>query len=251
MTSSIRGRLATIVALLSLTPTAYAGGETRGWLARDFGPLLRDFHSLATSRGSLATLGLGGGAALAVHRYDDDVLFGDSRAAEEIFEPGGIGGGGYVQVGGAIAAYSIGRLASADGLGDLGRDLIRAQILTSTLTFGVKLSARRLRPNGKDYYSLPSGHSAASFATATILTRRWGPAAAVPAYLAAAYIAASRVQQRHHYLSDVVLGAGFGVASGLSIGMADRRVALTPIAVHGGVGIGVTIATHNSARSSK
>jgi membrane-associated phospholipid phosphatase len=61
--------------------------------------------------------------------------------------------------------------------------------------------------------SFPSGHAAMAFATATCLAfalPRW----AVVFYLIAAAVGAERVLENAHYLSDVVAGAGLGVACG-------------------------------------
>jgi membrane-associated phospholipid phosphatase len=61
--------------------------------------------------------------------------------------------------------------------------------------------------------SFPSGHAAMAFATATCLAAalpRW----TVPFFLVAAAVAAERVLENAHYLSDVVAGAGLGILCG-------------------------------------
>jgi hypothetical protein len=57
------------------------------------------------------------------------------------------------------------------------------------------------------------------------------------------YVAASRVQVRRHYLSDVVLGATLGVVAGRSvtIGRGDTKFALGPSVVPGGAGVNFTL----------
>ena len=59
--------------------------------------------------------------------------------------------------------------------------------------------------------SLPSGHSASSFACAAILASV-APRLAVPLFLLAAAIAASRVYVGVHYPLDVIAGAALGIA---------------------------------------
>jgi membrane-associated phospholipid phosphatase len=124
----------------------------------------------------------------------------------------------------------------------MGADLVRAQIVTQTVTAGIKLSARRTRPDGTQF-SLPSGHASTTFATATVLQRHLGWKAGVPAYALATYVAASRVQVQRHYLSDVALGATLGIVAGRSvtIGRGDARFALGPSVVPGGAGVNLTL----------
>jgi membrane-associated phospholipid phosphatase len=113
--------------------------------------------------------------------------------------------------------------------------------VTQALTAAVKTTVRRIRPDGT-HYSFPSGHSAVTFASATVVQRHFGWKAGVPAYALATYVAASRIQAKRHYLSDVTLGAAIGIAAGrtVTIGRGDRRFAVAPMAVPGGGGIGLT-----------
>lgn len=100
---------------------------------------------------------------------------------------------------------------------------------------------QRTRPDGTQY-SFPSGHAATTFATATVLQRHLGWKAGVPAYAFATYVAASRVQVKRHYLSDVTMGAAIGIIAGRSVtlGRGDARFALSPSAVPGGGGVNFT-----------
>lgn len=75
-----------------------------------------------------------------------------------------------------------------------------------------------------DFASLPSGHATTIFALAATLAILW-PAARVPLFTAAAWIAASRVLVGAHYLADVLAGAllGTGVAYLIRDRLAARR----------------------------
>jgi membrane-associated phospholipid phosphatase len=73
--------------------------------------------------------------------------------------------------------------------------------------------------------SFPSGHACIAFATATALTLclpRWAPIF----FLVALAVAAERVLEGVHYLSDVVAGAGFGVLAALLTACILRSLSL-------------------------
>lgn len=74
-------------------------------------------------------------------------------------------------------------------------------------------------------WSFPSGHSAASFAAATVVFayfRRWGAAALG----LAALIAFSRVFLFVHYPTDVLAGAALGALCALGVLAAFHKLAL-------------------------
>src|SRR5690606_22483817 len=128
----------------------------------------------------------------AVHALDDNVngrLVGDPWVAHA-FEPGKVLGYGLVQGGAAALTYFAGRRAASPRAMHLGVDLLRAQVLTGGLTYALKASVRRDRPDATEY-SFPSGHAAVTFASATVLHRHFGWRGAL-AYAASTYVAASR-----------------------------------------------------------
>jgi membrane-associated phospholipid phosphatase len=110
-------------------------------------------------------------------------------------------------------------------LAAVGGDLIEAQVLTQTVVQALKFSVQRPRPDGSDRLSFPSGHTASSFATASVLERHFGWKAGVPAYAFASYVGAARMAADKHHLSDVLVGAGVGIVAGRSvtIGVGDHR----------------------------
>src|SRR5205814_6145325 len=99
---------------------------------------------------------------------------------------------------------------------EIGFDLIRAQILSQALVHGVKYSVRRDRPTG-ECCAFPSGHAATAFAAASVLERHFGYRASWPALIGATYVAASRLVDNRHFLSDVTFGAALGEATGWTI----------------------------------
>jgi len=171
----------------------------------------------------------------------DDYLtthFTGGRNTEEAFEPGEILGSVAVQAGGAAAVYVLGRVLDKPAVTAVGADLVRVQILTQAVTQGIKYSVQRTRPNGTNL-SFPSGHASTTFATATVLHRHFGWKVGVPAYGVAAYVAASRIQSRNHYLSDVVVGATIGIITGraVTVGRGRATFAPMPVLASGGAGI--------------
>ena len=92
-----------------------------------------------------------------------------------------------------------------------GRMQFYKSILTNTaVTFGLKYSVKKQRPNGKDNHSFPSGHTSTSFQSAAFLHKRYGLKAAIPLYLGATYVAYSRVDSKNHDTTDVLAGALIG-----------------------------------------
>ena len=146
-----------------------------------------------------------------------------------------------VQLGTALATYALGKATHSSTVTSLGSDLFRAQIVTQTMTQGIKLAAGRTRPDGTPY-SFPSGHTSSAFATATVLQRHFGWKAGIPAYSVASWVAASRIQTKRHYVSDVAFGAALGIVGGrtVTIGHGDARFAVAPAVAPGGAGVSVS-----------
>ena len=203
----------------------------------------RDFSHLATADTALV-LGVGAMTAAITHPIDRDVngrMVGDPWL-EDAFAPGKIMGYGLVQGGVAVATYAWGRKTKAPKVVHVGVDLLRAQILTAGLTYGLKAAVRRERPDATGY-SFPSGHASVTFASATVLQRHFGWKGAL-AYSASAYVAASRLHENRHYLSDVIFGAALGTVAGRTVTRHGRdtwTVAASP--TRGGMYLGLARAT--------
>ena len=152
-------------------------------------------------------------------------------------------GSSLVQVGGAFATFGIGKLTSNPLVEDLGRDLVRAQILNQAITQTLKFSVARARPDESNNHSFPSGHSSGAFATATVLQRRYGWKVGLPAYGVAGFIAASRLNENKHFLSDVIFGAAVGIVAGRTVtfGRGNTRFELSPMLTSGGAGVQITL----------
>lgn len=199
-------------------------------------------HDIKTlgSPSSLTWLGAGLATTLVALTIDDYVTdhFSDDHGVEETFEAGEVLGGVAVQTGSAVAVYLLGKAFHQPAAAAVGADLVRAQILTQAITQAIKFTVDRTRPDGTAR-SFPSGHASTSFATVTVLQRYFGWKVGVPGYGLAAYVAASRIQSRKHYLSDVVFGATIGIVVGraVSAGHGWATFAPIPVVTRGGTGI--------------
>jgi hypothetical protein len=199
------------------------------------------FQQLAT-RETAGILGLGAAAALGAHTVDGDVTrsFAGQTTFGNTFKAGEVVGGTPFELGASFATYAIGRALGKPCVASLGADLFQAQVMAETLTYALKQATRRSRPEGSGY-SFPSGHATTAFASATVLQRHFGWKVGIPAYAVASYVAASRVQEKHHYLSDVVFGAALGIVAGRTIPVGHgHRLVLTPLVTPDGAGAGFT-----------
>jgi membrane-associated phospholipid phosphatase len=128
-----------------------------------------------------------------------------------------------------LAAYGLGRLAGRAGLADASRRIGASVAVAGLATFALKEAVGRARPREapddphrfapfSGSMSFPSGHSAIAFAAATALSREidspWTPWIAYP--LAAA-VGWSRVHDREHWTSDVVVGAAVGTLTAAEV----------------------------------
>ena len=79
-----------------------------------------------------------------------------------------------------------------------------------------KRSVRELRPDGGDYESFPSGHTASAFTAAEYLYQEYkdvSPWIGYGGYAVAASVGVLRLYNNKHYLGDVIAGAGLGIIS--------------------------------------
>ena len=125
----------------------------------------------------------------------------------------------------------------------MGRDLVRAQLLAQGVTQALKYSVRRMRPDGSSQASFPSGHASGSFASASVLQRHFGWKVGGPAYAVASWVAASRLNENKHHLSDVIFGAAIGLAGGRTVTFerGRTRFEIAPMLAPGGAGVQLSL----------
>jgi len=199
-------------------------------------------------------LSLGLAASLSVRPLDDAIRNSgfNSRSPQregdeldDLFKAGNAIGSSLVQIGGAFATYTIGRWVGKPHAAELGRDLMRAQLLSGGATRLLKHTVRRTRPYGPESSrtSFPSGHTSGTFASATVLNSHYGWKVGVPAFGLASLVALARCADDSHFLSDVVFGAAIGITAGRAVTFdsGSMRLEVSPLAVSRGVGVLVSV----------
>jgi hypothetical protein len=202
-----------------------------------FGNLREDIKQLPSTQNAYIAA-IGGGLALAVHPADQTLnarLRSHSDVVNAAFGPGKFVGDTPEQVAFSLGTYAYGRLFDEPKVSHLGMDLLQAQMVSGLLAEPLKILTRRERPDGSDRLSFPSGHAAVTFATATVIERHLGWRKSLVVYGVASYVAASRLHDNVHFLSDVVFGSAVGTIAGRTVvhHPADYW-SLSPVRVPGG-----------------
>ncbi len=118
----------------------------------------------------------------------------------------------------AAAVYGL-NLAGIEGKNNFkDRTIILATsylLMASTVT-GLKHSTKIERPDGSDFNSFPSGHTATSFVGAEFMWQEYKDKSiwyGISGYLVASGTGAFRMYNNKHWLTDVAMGAGIGILS--------------------------------------
>ncbi|MRR56463.1 MAG: phosphatase PAP2 family protein [Deltaproteobacteria bacterium] len=199
--------------------------------------------------GPLVTLAVAGGVAL-TYVFDEDIrnkLHGAGSGTLNTLADVGSGiGNPFVHLGLAAAVYGGGRLASSAEWQETGMMLGEAVVLADATSFILKQTIGRGRPfasNDKgsfrplqfksDYDSLPSMHTASSFALASVMASKTDNLAGKALYyLGATFVGFSRIQKDKHWASDIILGAAIGELCGRVVTnyhAGKNRVAIAPL----------------------
>tara|TARA_R110002020_G_scaffold303434_2_gene518871 strand:+ start:918 stop:1466 length:549 start_codon:yes stop_codon:yes gene_type:complete len=88
-------------------------------------------------------------------------------------------------------------------------------LLTTVVTYGLKLSINKPRPDNSNDNAFPSGHTSAVFHSAGYVHRRYGFKYIIPAYALAGFTAASRIDSKKHDILDILAGTVIGLGSNL------------------------------------
>lgn len=94
--------------------------------------------------------------------------------------------------------------------------LLKSALIMNAIVYPLKKIAKVLRPDGSNYLSFPSGHTAQAFLSAEFLRKEYGkkyPWVAAGGYIAAISVGALRILNNKHWITDVMTGAGIGIFS--------------------------------------
>jgi len=154
-----------------------------------------------------------------------------SMALKRATDAGSFVGNPYLHIGVAAALYGTGAAADAPRLMQIGEELGEALLISDAATVVLKQAVGRGRPatgegNSRykpfefatDYDSLPSMHTASSFAIAHVLASKTESLPVkIFCYAAASFVGFSRLYQEKHWASDVVVAAAIGELAGNSV----------------------------------
>ncbi|HZE85733.1 MAG TPA: phosphatase PAP2 family protein, partial [Puia sp.] len=93
---------------------------------------------------------------------------------------------------------------------------LMSSLFANTAVFSLKGATHQLRPDGSAYNSFPSGHTAEAFASAEFMRLEYkdvSPWYGVAGYAMATTTGLLRLYNNKHWASDVLAGAGIGIAS--------------------------------------
>jgi len=124
----------------------------------------------------------------------------------------------YLQWSPAIAVYALNAAGAKGEHNFADRSLIYGTstlIMASTVRI-IKKATHSQRPDGSNYESFPSGHTATAFAAAEFMRMEYQhshPLLSMTGYIAAAATGTLRMYNNRHWFSDIAGGAGLGILS--------------------------------------
>ena len=124
----------------------------------------------------------------------------------------------YLEVASILAPYGpdLFGIKSKHNFRDKTFVFITSNLIMGSAVYTLKKTTNIERPDGWNYYSFPSGHTATAFVAAHILFKEYKdmtPWIGITGYAVATTMGTMRILNRKHWLSDVVAGAGIGILS--------------------------------------
>ena len=124
----------------------------------------------------------------------------------------------YLQFSPAATAFLLkfSGVESNHKLSDMVAIYALSNLLETSVVYTTKSVTKRMRPDGSQNNSFPSGHTATAFVAAEFLFQEYknkSISISIGGYTMASLIGVSRILKDKHWASDVVAGAGVGILS--------------------------------------
>ncbi|MCP4571565.1 MAG: phosphatase PAP2 family protein [bacterium] len=202
------------ILLVALSAPVLAGDRDQD-LFRELG---HDVSALPSTT-NLAWLLAGTALTLGAHAVED--ADGAARALDQgavdlISDSGNIWGDMFVQAPLALVAWGGGTWSGHEEVAGTGYAMARGLAISYVTVGLLKRAIDRERPNG-ERYSFPSGHTAAAFTTAGVLTRRHGGWLGGASLALGVTTAMGRMEDMKHYAGDTAAGATIGWIVGRTV----------------------------------
>jgi membrane-associated phospholipid phosphatase len=214
------------------------GQSVRNDIAMGFFSLQGDFLDFWKPRNVLfvgSGLGIGIGLRQSADQRTRYYVNQHPRRWGSLTKPLGYLGNTEIQVAAIAVLYGYAFQTENVELLEFTQLLVRTYSLTGLSTLLIKAIANTDRPSTEwvgGHFGFPSAHTSTSFAIAATVEEYYGLGAGIPAYLLAGMIGWSRIDDRHHDLSDVVFGAILGYAIAKSVSgrhlRGDSRIQFFP-----------------------
>lgn len=171
--------------------------------------------------GNFVLLGLAGGLSVVSrgswdHRIDNSFMKRQNSIFHKERDFGSIAGSPTLHFGLAMAGYGLGVQMQNDELYGFSKTALQALMLNGMVTQGLKWATNDYSPNG-ERWAWPSGHTSSTAALAGVVWEQYGWQAGVPMYLLTGWVATTRLNDREHWMSDVIFGAVLGSVVGHSV----------------------------------
>jgi hypothetical protein len=184
--------------------------------------LWRDTKRVYANPVNLAILGVSYGGALAVQQTGPDrtvehsIRRGKRVMSSDWADAFGAMGNPGTHFGLAGLMYLVGQQAQDEKTYEVSKALFSALIVNGLSVLAGQAATWDRSPNG-ERGTFPSGHTSSTFALATVMNEAYGPLAGVPLYGLGVFVGIERIQDREHYMSDVLFGAVLGTVVGHAI----------------------------------
>lgn len=189
--------------------------------SRDFAKDLGKNFAGLFSTDNIAPLAIGAvatGLSVVPEQNVETFFLANPERAEGIAEPGEHIGNAELVAPVVASLFAAGLYRDGDArFKSTTYALSQGFVVNGVITAGMKAGFSRMRPDGSNDVSFPSGHTSMSFMWATVLSRNYGWKVGIPAYAVAGYVGATRLQENKHHMSDIVAGATIGYIVGRTV----------------------------------